>query len=156
MSDQDLKYDLASKYADKFRTASRDDAYGSFIDGWDAARANDEEKEDLKLTEKVYYMNKDAIAQLKQEREKQQKEIESLRDQLEWSLRNEQLYKDELNKSFERENQLRAKLDQVKAQCEKLAEALEFYANANASQRIADGALAIKILAEYRKNEKGE
>lgn len=41
--------------------------------------------------------------------------------------------------------------DQLKVQCENLIGALSFYANATASERIADGALAVKVLAEYRK-----
>ena len=72
-------------------------------------------------------------------------EADRLRDQLEWSLNNEEKYKVALNESFNRENKLRE-------QCEKLAEALEGYATADDDPETAPSCeAAIKALAEYRK-----
>lgn len=75
-------------------------------------------------------------------------EADKLRDQLEWSLNNEEKYKVALNESFNRENELRA-------QCEKLAEALEYYHTGQCTW--IDGSLNIapakQALAEYRKTK---
>lgn len=107
MNDQELRDKLASEYADKVRSMESGTALEGFVAGWDAARANQVDgwlSQDMSL----HVTNIDNLI----------KERDQLREQLQWSLRNEEKYKAALDESFKRENELRV-------QCEKLAEALD-------------------------------
>lgn len=146
MSDQDLKHELASQYADNYRTASRDDAYGAYIDGWDAARAN---QVDGWLAH-VLGLHVTNIDNLIKERDQLRAEVEKLRHEL-YNRIPIRIESPEYN--------------ELKAQCEKLVKALEKYANPETHSMDKDGEVwygdyfdyetAQNALAEYRKS-KGE
>lgn len=179
MSDNELRDKLASEYADKIRSSESGTAQDGFVAGWDAARANPQ-----LIKDSINMLN--IITSLSSENNQ-------LHEQLEWSLRNEQQYKDELKASLERENQLRAEVQRLsaenkhlrtnvlnplivndmeenirlKAQCEKLAEALKKIDNLylgtvkqpNATAWFRHlgtqaGQVAHEALAEYRKVNK--
>lgn len=88
MNDQELRDKLALEEAKEWwldmgpLVPDSHDLARLFKAGWNAARLNDEEKEDLKRTEKVYWMNREAIDQLKQERDQLKAQCEKLAEAL--------------------------------------------------------------------------
>lgn len=101
MSDEELRDKLASEFADNVQTMNarkveRPDVITyCFKAGWAAARAN--------IPGSMFQML--TIVELEHERDQ-------LKDQLQWSLRNEEKYKAALDDSFKRENELRAKAEE--------------------------------------------
>lgn len=125
-------------------------------------------------SEQLYAQNKQLWIDLDDLRQAMRKEVALLLEQLEWSLKNEKQYQEELKASLKRENELRAEVERLTKQAqdqhfferqavlyqnrlnaaaEKLAEAL------NKAAEYADkddcngeaGNIAKEALAEYRK-----
>lgn len=159
--------ELAAGYADDYDPCGAAQ-FNGFIAGYDAAvREMSERMSDLEATEKVYWMNREALAQLKEQNARLAAELERLKDQVELLIlpgANLMKERDELREevSFARSvgieysktiDSLAKQLAKAKAQAEALASELKdaacvMYGN---DVHADDLCHRCKVLARYNK-----
>lgn len=165
MSDQELRDKLANEHA--ISEGDNGNAEISFRDGWDAARdhygaAFNESQHQLQA---AFREREDLRAELSKCKSEYAAYVSGRPG--EWYVTQLQKERDQLKSELEKAKQfdltaaviskdisLTEECDQLRVQCEKLAEALQFYAYHGAIMSDGENDIALDALAEYHKKFK--